>query len=271
MIEIYWKTGDAEGSSDLLPASLFERDGSDPHITHTIRGRDRRLYDASCALSVEGRIVCLDYGGDNADANYSNSNTVFHPNDFPVGVMRLTFSDESRAFLEQVEWRLEHDADFEEMIPDDAEVLHCPKTLAEVTSFDPQSVEDGRRRIEQFVVIRQGQAAFRRRLLQAYGGKCAITGCEIEDILEAAHISPYKGTQTDDVTNGLLLRADIHTLFDRGLIKVDRNYLVTAAPAVVEAYDLPKTIRLPSDRKAHPHPEALALKFNLGTDLEGTA
>lgn len=270
MIEIYWKTDKAEGSSDLLPASLFERDGSDPHITHKIRGRDGRLYDAFCAVSVEGRIVCLDYGGDNAEANYSNPNTAFDPDDFPVGVMRLTFSDESRAFLEQVEWRLEHDADFEEMIPEDAEVLHYPETLAELTSFDPQSVEDGRRRIEQLVVIRQGQTAFRRRLLEAYGRKCAMTGCEIEDILEAAHISPYKGKQTDDVTNGLLLRADIHTLFDRGLIKVDRNYLVTASPAVATAYDLPEKIRLPSDPKTHPHPEALETKFNLGPNLEST-
>lgn len=65
------------------------------------------------------------------------------------------------------------------------------------------------------------------------------------------------------MNNGLLLRADIHTLFDRGLIKVDRNHFVTASPAVAKAYDLPEKISLPSDKKAHPHPKALELKFNL--------
>jgi predicted restriction endonuclease len=45
--------------------------------------------------------------------------------------------------------------------------------------------------------------------------------------LEAAHITPYLGPQTNDVSNGLLLRADIHTLFDLGLLSVDStNYRI---------------------------------------------
>lgn len=263
MIEIYWKTDKAEGSSDLLLSGLFEQDGVRPHIKHKIRGKDNRLYDASCALNVEGRTADLDYGGDNAEANYSNPNTVFDVTDFPVGVMRLTFTDASRTLLEQVEWKLEGRADFDRMTSEDVELLHHAETLDDLIDFDPQNIEDGRRRVEQLVVIRQGQAAFRRRLLEAYGRKCAITGCEIEDILEAAHISPYKGKRTDPVNNGLLLRADIHTLFDRGLIKVDRNHFVTASPAVAKAYDLPEKINLPLDKRAYPHPEALDLKFNL--------
>ncbi len=50
--------------------------------------------------------------------------------------------------------------------------------------------------------------------MDAYGGRCAVTNCDIEDVLEAAHISPYNGPSTDQVYNGLLLRTDIHTLFD---------------------------------------------------------
>lgn len=87
--------------------------------------------------------------------------------------------------------------------------------------FDPASVEDGRRRIFAAVYRRQGQPAFRARLLAAYNGRCAITGCRIISILEAAHISPYRGGATNVTSNGILLRADIHTLFDVGLISID--------------------------------------------------
>lgn len=48
-----------------------------------------------------------------------------------------------------------------------------------------------------------------------------MTGCDIEDLLEAARIMPYRGPQTNHVQNGLLLRSDIHTLFDCGLITID--------------------------------------------------
>lgn len=58
-------------------------------------------------------------------------------------------------------------------------------------------------------------------LLTAYDGKCAMTGCEVVDVLEAAHIHRYLGEETNVVSNGLLLRADVHTLFDLKLVGVD--------------------------------------------------
>ncbi len=72
----------------------------------------------------------------------------------------------------------------------------------------------------QEVVARQGQPEFRRRLIEAYVGQCAVTGCLVVDVLQAAHIAPYDGLPTNTVTNGLLLRADVHDLFDRGLLWV---------------------------------------------------
>lgn len=86
--------------------------------------------------------------------------------------------------------------------------------------FDPASVEDGRSRILGMVRRRQGQAAFRRLLLEAYERRCAISGCDVEAVLQAAHIHPYLGSGTNAVSNGLLLRADLHTLFDLGLIRI---------------------------------------------------
>ncbi|WP_429000276.1 HNH endonuclease [Stenotrophomonas rhizophila] len=48
-----------------------------------------------------------------------------------------------------------------------------------------------------------------------------MTGCGVVDVLEAAHVPPYMGKETNVVSNGLLLRADVHTLFDPFLIGVD--------------------------------------------------
>ena len=79
---------------------------------------------------------------------------------------------------------------------------------------------DARKRIMRDVVARQGQAQFRDALIRAYEGRCAITGCDSPYALEAAHIRPYLGEHTNVVTNGLLLRADIHGLFDLGLLAV---------------------------------------------------
>ena len=86
---------------------------------------------------------------------------------------------------------------------------------------DYESLEDSRDRVIASVVRRRGQPEFRRALIEAYGGRCAISGCNAEAALEACHIRPYRGPQTNALSNGLLLRADLHTLFDLGFLAVD--------------------------------------------------
>jgi hypothetical protein len=90
-----------------------------------------------------------------------------------------------------------------------------------VEPFDPTGQDDARARVLREVVRRQGQQKFRQSLIVAYGGCCAITGCPVTPLLEAAHITPYLGPDTNSITNGLLLRADLHTLWDLGLLAVD--------------------------------------------------
>lgn len=90
-----------------------------------------------------------------------------------------------------------------------------------VLPFDPQLIEDERARILALIVRRPGQSEFREKLLRAYDSTCCFSGCNVEQALEAAHIVPHRGEATDDVRNGLLLRRDLHTLFDHGLITVD--------------------------------------------------
>lgn len=71
--------------------------------------------------------------------------------------------------------------------------------------------------------LRQGQPGFRRALLDAYNGRCPITLTDYPDVLEAAHIVPHAKQGTMDVTNGLLLRADLHTLFDLRQIAINTS------------------------------------------------
>jgi hypothetical protein len=93
--------------------------------------------------------------------------------------------------------------------------------LEESGAFDPDGLVDARERSMRAVAMRRGQADFRRGLMAAYGSRCAVTRFDAPQALEAAHIVPYAGPTTNTVRNGILLRADIHTLFDVGQLGID--------------------------------------------------
>ncbi|QRD62796.1 HNH endonuclease (plasmid) [Xanthomonas citri pv. citri] len=108
---------------------------------------------------------------------------------------------------------------------------------------------------------RQGQWLFRAKLLDAYDKRCAISGCTAIEVLEAAHILPYRGEHTNRLDNGLLLRADIHTLFDYQLLWITPEHTVALAPSLL-ATDYAalqgKSLRLPSAAASRPNPGHLA-------------
>ena len=82
------------------------------------------------------------------------------------------------------------------------------------------------------VQVRQGQPEFRLALLAAYDHKCVISGCSTRDALQAAHIKSVADGGLHSTRNGLVLRADLHNLFDRGLITIDENGFVHVEPVV---------------------------------------
>lgn len=135
------------------------------------------------------------------------------------------------------------------------------RRLTEVGHFDPQGMTDARERILSSIVRRRGQPAFRKQLLKAYHGRCAITGCDVEAVLDAAHIIPYKGPKTNHPGNGLLLRTDLHTLFDLKLIAVDTASMVLLVSSSLggTCYDgyRGRAISLPDDLGSQPNREAL--------------
>ncbi|WP_294608299.1 HNH endonuclease signature motif containing protein [uncultured Roseovarius sp.] len=69
---------------------------------------------------------------------------------------------------------------------------------------------------------RSGQGQFRRDLIKRYNGKCVVTKCAIREALEAAHVMPHTGDpKWDHADNGVLLRRDLHALFDDMLWSID--------------------------------------------------
>ena len=112
----------------------------------------------------------------------------------------------------------------------DAMVSHQGVTPAEFTPRFEPFVTDERQLVIAERVLREGQGAFRLRLLKTYSGQCAITGEHTEPVLDAAHIQPYRGPRSNHVQNGLLLTKEFHTLFDRGYVTVTPEHIVRVSP-----------------------------------------
>lgn len=107
---------------------------------------------------------------------------------------------------------------------------------------------------------RKGQSAFRRNTLRNYGHRCCITGDDVEELLEAAHIQPYINEHSNHSQNGLCLRVDLHRLFDDGLITITEERIIRVSPRLAKTsyYNLSgKNIRLPLNEGDHPSVEAI--------------
>jgi len=83
---------------------------------------------------------------------------------------------------------------------------------------------------------RLGQGAFRVVVTEAYQRRCAITGEKTLPVLQAAHIKPYTEDGPHDVKNGLLLRSDLHTLFDDGYITLTNDLFIEVSRRLNQDY-----------------------------------
>ncbi len=112
------------------------------------------------------------------------------------------------------------------------EVLHAllQQHALEGPEDSPSLVEGDIFGAPRLTPVRLGQAAFKALVQEAYGRRCAVTGDKIVPVLQAAHIRPVTAQGQNRVDNGLLLRSDVHTLFDRGYLGVhpERNTLLVS-------------------------------------------
>jgi putative restriction endonuclease len=122
---------------------------------------------------------------------------------------------------------------------------------------------------------RLGQGAFRLLVTDSYERRCAVTGEKTLIILDAAHIRPVSVGGEHRVDNGLLLRSDVHTLFDRGYVTITPDYKFQVSPRLKADWDNGKVyydlggrdVRLPRDERFRPsrqelewHADAVFLK-----------
>jgi len=107
---------------------------------------------------------------------------------------------------------------------------------------------------------RQSSAQFRKMIFNIYEGTCAITGEATKEVLDACHIQDYKNEESNHSQNGILLRTDLHTLFDKGLLMIDDNFIITISDKINSEYYKQFNglqIRLPKKKENHPAIEAL--------------
>jgi putative restriction endonuclease len=118
----------------------------------------------------------------------------------------------------------------------------------------------------QLIRPRLGQGAFRVLVTDIYQRRCAVTLERTLPALEAAHIRPYADGGAHEARNGLLLRRDIHSLFDAGYVTVTPDLRFEVSRRIKEEFDNGRhyyafhghQIEPPTDMREHPDPEALA-------------
>ena len=84
---------------------------------------------------------------------------------------------------------------------------------------------------------RLGQGTFRVLVTEAYSRRCAVTGERTLPVLEAAHIRPYADNGPHAISNGILLREDVHTLFDDGYITITEDLRVEVSRRIREKFE----------------------------------
>lgn len=142
----------------------------------------------------------------------------------------------------------------EDLSPEDALLFR------EINEHDERAIKTVER------ALRVRQSKFRKALLAAYSGKCVISEYGVPEALQAAHISSYMGPKSQTTTNGLLLRADLHLLYDSYLITVDpEGYRVRTAPKLASspyAEFNRKTILKPQNPKDIPSEKRLFTHYS---------
>ena len=87
-------------------------------------------------------------------------------------------------------------------------------------------------------LMRSGQPKFQKDLMDIYNSRCSISGTTLSNVIDAAHVVPHSDYYDYSVENGVLLRADLHNLFDDGMIAIDPDALIiTVHPDLINDPD----------------------------------
>ena len=126
---------------------------------------------------------------------------------------------------------------------DDPEGLHLWNRLLETAQMSsivsPAGFAEVQARFGSPTLItpRLGQGAFRILVTEAYGRQCAITDGKVLPALDAAHIKPYGEGGLHTKSNGILLRKDIHSVFDAGYVTINEDFKFSVSKKVKEVFN----------------------------------
>ncbi len=124
---------------------------------------------------------------------------------------------------------------------------------------------DSREIVNRQMLARLGQPMFRSMALLRYNNTCVISACTISELLESAHICPHRGEKDNHPENSLLLRCDLHTLFDRDLLGINPNHLtVELHPTIRQSeYQQYSGVRLLVTDSTIPSRDALKRRWDI--------
>lgn len=108
--------------------------------------------------------------------------------------------------------------------------------IAKIADVENVSEEKPLYGAEYLAHARLGQGGFRVLITDTYNRRCAITRERTLPVLEAAHIKPYAKFGPHKINNGLLLRSDLHKLFDLGYITITKDYNVDVSKRIREEF-----------------------------------
>jgi hypothetical protein len=117
------------------------------------------------------------------------------------------------------------------------------------------------------VIQRPGAAEFREQVLAEYDFKCAVSGCSSIEAVDVAHIVPYFGLESDEIQNAIPLRADLHRLFDRGLLSIEyeqseKIYVTKIHDFVIKDYASFHNSKVEIPKDPFSKPSKVALKIH---------
>ena len=116
---------------------------------------------------------------------------------------------------------------------------------------------------ESLIKQRLGQGAFRILVTSAYKRQCAISGEKALPVLQAAHIKSFRDQGPNRVDNGLLLRSDLHILFDRGYLTVTPEYKIEVSRRIKEKFNNGKNYYLFHGKDLYTTPKLSEEKPNI--------
>ena len=177
-------------------------------------------------LNPEVRLIAVDSNGKQLDLRYIYFNGRLHGensrNEYRITGLGPYLREHAAHIDDQFTMRLMSDGSYLLNVGSDLRIIEAADSDEDM---DETPDDDPFNRVLQSIRQRRGQTKFRKILLRTYEHKCAISGHGPDDVLEAAHIEPHSISGHNSSSNGLLLRADLHTLMDASLIVINPDTL----------------------------------------------